>query len=81
MTVELSQAVIGDANGALEARLGDIARTPADSSCRYKIWAHSDAQGRRIYQALSTGTSGPRPRAQILMRSPAGVERTCFGAD
>ena len=66
----------------------------SELDCRFKIWAASDAQGRRIYKILTEqsasnnpklGEQGseedqiaPRLRAQMGIRYPAAVERTCF---
>ena len=66
--------------------LAQIASIPdgyQPAGCRYRIWASTDAQGRRIYRILTEQThrrsnSSHRLRAQMSLRRPAGVERLCF---
>jgi hypothetical protein len=61
-----------------QRKLQEFADNPEGFSCRFVIWAKSDAQGRRIYQALRNEQSPSRLRAQILIRTPVGVEKQCF---
>ena len=61
-----------------QRKLQDFAANPEGFSCRFVIWAKSDAQGRRIYQALRNEESPSRLRAQILIRTPVSVEKQCF---
>jgi hypothetical protein len=62
----------------LQQKLRDLAQGIEGFDCRYVIWAKSDAQGRRIYQAMRNGENRVRVRAQILIRMPVSVEQQCF---
>ena len=90
-TVKLSQELFanldeGETQAAqLQLALQDLSAIQNPRNCRFRIWARNDAQGRKIYQTLSQSArstsaaqGGMRLRAQIDLRMPAAVERTCF---
>ncbi|MEM9622569.1 MAG: hypothetical protein AAF993_13025 [Pseudomonadota bacterium] len=79
----LNRAQVNGTRVDLIRSLRELATMPPDQACRFKIWASTDTQGRTIYQALSEaanqqGSAAQRLRAEIMVRSPAGVERLCF---
>jgi hypothetical protein len=57
---------------------GTLSRQPG---CRAVIYARSDAEGRWIYQQMSTGPEGEggeRVRANLQISWPARIEVLCF---
>ena len=85
----LSRAVIESINISQDNLRGNDAQTNraleqlgeglVGYRCRYTIRAINDAQGRKIYAALSRGSQdAKRIAAQVKIQLPAGVERVCF---
>ena len=77
-TLSFKQADVRSKAATLVAQLRNLAQTADGRTCRFIISARSDGQGRWIYQQLSEGLNRQRLRAQIKIRTPAGVERLCF---
>ena len=77
-TLQFKQADLLSEAADLTKQLRELAKESNGRTCRFIISARSDGQGRWIYQQLSTGLDEQRLRAQIKIRTPAGVERLCF---
>ena len=74
----LTEAMLaGDADQLIES-LAPIAQQPLGYRCQFVISAKNDAQGRNLYQQLATAGNQTRPRAQLRIRLPIGIERLCF---
>lgn len=77
-TLQFKQADLASKAPYLTTQLRALAEESNGRTCRFIISARSDGQGRWIYQQLSNGLGEQRLRAQIKIRTPAGVERLCF---
>jgi hypothetical protein len=79
-TLQFKQADLLSEAADLTTQLRELAKESNGRTCRFIISARSDGQGRWIYQQLSNGLDEQRLRAQIKIRTPAGVERLCFAS-
>jgi len=62
----------------LVAALKDLAPLAREEHCRAIIRAGNDADGRWIYQGMSSGPGERRIRAQVQIGTPPQVEILCF---
>ena len=74
----LNQDQLNARTPGLQQELQALATFPSEQNCRFYIAARNDAQGRWIYQTMSSAVTDGRLRAQIDIRSPSQVERVCF---
>ncbi len=78
--LKLDQQALNNQAMTLKAELQSLGSSPAQSQCRFVIYAKNDPQGRWIYQQLASAKPDSRLRAEIKIRTPAKVERLCFSS-
>lgn len=78
--VTLDGSLLRDQDQTVKNALAQAGSASRRGDCRIEIFARNDAEGRWIYQQLSSAEGRERIRAQLNIGSPPRIELLCFKA-